>query len=59
MIVLRKTTNEAALLAKLEARMEANKSKPKKPSNMMAKLEALQKEQQRIMEEKQKQQRKR
>ena len=58
MVVLRKTTDEDALLAKLEARMEANKNKPKKQSSMMAKLEALQKEQQRIMEEKQKQQRK-
>ncbi len=51
MIVLRKTTDDAALLAKLEARMQANKNNPKKQSNLMAKLEALQKEQERIMKE--------
>lgn len=51
MIVLRKRTDDAALLAKLEARMQANKSNPKKKSNMMAKLEALQKEQERIARE--------
>lgn len=31
--------------------MQANKSNPKKKSNMMAKLEALQKEQERIARE--------
>ena len=51
MIILRKRTDDAALLAKLEARMQANKSNPKKKSNMMAKLEALQKEQERIARE--------
>ena len=51
MIVLRKRTDDAALLAKLEARMQANKSTPKKKSSMMAKLEALQKEQERVTRE--------
>ena len=51
MIVLRKRTDDAALLAKLEARMQANKNNPKRKSNMMAKLEALQKEQERIARE--------
>ncbi len=51
MAVLRKTTNEKALLAKLEARMIANKNNPKKRSGMMEKLAALQKEQERIMRE--------
>ena len=54
MIVLRKTTDDKALLAKLEARMEANKNKPRKVSGMAAKLEALQKqleEQQRLQQQ--------
>ncbi|MBQ8594043.1 MAG: membrane protein insertase YidC [Bacteroidaceae bacterium] len=56
MYVLRKTTDDKKLLAKLEARMEANKNKPRKQSNMAAKLEALQKqleEQQRIQQQQQ------
>ena len=56
MIVLRKTTDDKALLAKLEARMEANKSKPRKMTGMAAKLEALQKqleEQQRLQQQQQ------
>lgn len=56
MIVLRKTTNEKALLAKMEAKMEANKNKPRKQSGMMAKMEALQKqleEQQRLQQQQQ------
>ena len=56
MIVLRKTTDDKALLAKLEARMEANKNKPRKVTGMAAKLEALQKqleEQQRLQQEQQ------
>ena len=51
MTILRKTTDDKALLAKLEARMQANKNNPKKKSNMMAKLEALQREQERIAHE--------
>ena len=56
MIVLRKTTDDKALLAKLEARMEANKNKPRKMTGMAAKLEALQKqleEQQRLQQQQQ------
>ena len=55
MVVLRKTTDEKALLAKLEARMIANKNNPKKRSGMMEKLAALQKEQERIMREREEQ----
>lgn len=54
MYVLRKTTDDKALLAKLEARMEANKNKPRKMTGMAAKLEALQKqleEQQRLQQQ--------
>lgn len=57
MMVLRKTTDEQALLAKLEARMLANKNNPKKRSGMMAKLEALQKEQERMMREREERER--
>lgn len=56
MVVLRKTTDDKALLAKMEARMEANKNKPRKMTGMAAKLEALQKqleEQQRLQQEQQ------
>ncbi len=62
MIVLRKTTNEKKLLAILEAnrakREHENKGKAK-PSGLMAKLEALQKEQERLQQERMNQQRKR
>ena len=56
MFVLRKATDDKALLAKLEARMEANKNKPRKMTGMMAKMEALQKqleEQQRLQQQQQ------
>ena len=49
----------ATLLAKLEARMIANKNNPKKRSSMMEKLAALQKEQERIMREREEQERQR
>ena len=51
MWVMRKTTDEAKLLAKLEA----GKKKPEqaKQSSLMAKLEALQKEQERLQQERQ------
>ncbi|MDO5075636.1 MAG: membrane protein insertase YidC [Bacteroidales bacterium] len=42
MWVLRKTTNEAKLLAKLEAYYEKNKDNPKKVSSFAARLQALQ-----------------
>ena len=59
MMVLRKTTDEAALLAKLEARMIANKNNPKKRSSMMEKLAALQKEQERLAREREERERNR
>ena len=49
---LRKTTDDAKLLAKLEKNFEANKNNPnKKPSGLAARLEALQKQQEALMEE--------
>ena len=58
MIWLRRSTDEKAILAKLEADYEASRNDPAKRkqggSSMMARLEALQKEQERL----QKQQRK-
>ncbi|MBO4561051.1 MAG: membrane protein insertase YidC [Bacteroidaceae bacterium] len=58
MIWLRRSTDDKAILAKLEADYEASRNDPSKRktggSNMMARLEALQKEQERL----QKQQRK-
>lgn len=46
--ILRRTTNEEKLLAQLEANKKEQK---KKPSGLMAKLEALQKEQERLQKE--------
>lgn len=57
MWVLRKTTDDKKLLAKLEANYQANKNNPnKKLSGMAARLEALQKQQQAILEEQKKRQ---
>lgn len=54
---LRKTTDDKKLLAKLEANYQANKANPnKKLSGMAARLEALQKQQQAILEEQKKRQ---
>ena len=54
---LRKTTDDKKLLAKLEANYQANKANPnKKLSGMAARLEALQKQQQAILEEQKRQQ---
>ena len=51
---LRRTTDDAKLLAKLEANYEANKNNPnKKPSGLAARLEALQKQQEEIMKRQQ------
>lgn len=44
MWVLRKTTNDAKLLAVLEARYKENKNNPKKTSGLAARLAAMQKE---------------
>ena len=54
MWTLRKTTNDAKLLAILEARRAENKKNPKKTSNLAARLQALQE-----MQEKQQQEMKR
>ena len=52
---LRKTTDDKKLLAKLEANYQANKANPnKKMSGMAARLEALHKQQQAILEEQKK-----
>lgn len=48
---LRKTTDDKKLLAKLEQNYKANQSNPKKMSGMAARLEALQKQQQALLEE--------
>ncbi len=52
MIVLRKVVDDNKLLAQLEA----NKNKPRKKSGLMAKMEAMQKEQERLTKERNKQQ---
>ena len=44
MWVLRKTTDDAKLLAILEARYQENKKNPKKVSGLAARLEAMQKQ---------------
>ena len=44
MWTLRKTTNDAKLLAILEANYQANKNNPKKASGLAARLEAMQKQ---------------
>ena len=57
MIYLRRTTDEKKLLAKLEANYEASKNDPtkrKQGNNMMARLEAMQKEQERLLQQQQK-----
>lgn len=49
---LRKTTDDKKLLAKLEQNYQANKNNPnKKPSGLAARLEALQKQQEALMDE--------
>lgn len=48
---LRRTTDDKKLLAKLEANYQANKNNPnKKPSGLAARLEALQKQQEALIE---------
>lgn len=57
MVILRKTTDEKKLLAKLEAnkvKIQADRTAKGSRGGMMAKLEALQKEQERIESERQK-----
>ena len=58
MIWLRRSTDDKAILAKLEADYEANRNDPNKRkaggNSMMARLEALQKEQERLQKQQQK-----
>ena len=58
MIWLRRSTDEKAILAKLEADYEASRNDPSKRrqggSNMMARLEALQREQERLQKQQKK-----
>ena len=53
MIIMRRTTNEEKLLKQLEANYEKNKQNPPKKSNMYARLEAMQKEQERMQQQQQ------
>lgn len=53
-IYLRHKVKEDVLLRKMEAYYESNKNNPQKRNGMMARLEALQQEQRRILEEQQK-----
>lgn len=50
-IYLRKVTNEDELLRKMEAYAETNKNKPSKQTSMMARIEALQEQQKKLVEE--------
>ncbi len=51
---LRKAVKEQDLLKKMEAYAESNKSNPKKQNNMFARLEALQEQQRKMLEEQEK-----
>lgn len=50
-IYLRRAVKEDRLLKKMEAYAESNKNNPAKRSNMMARLEALQEQQKKLLEE--------
>ena len=58
MWTLRKTTNDAKLLAILEARYKENKANPKKQSGLAARLEAMQKQAQEMQRQRMNQQKK-
>ena len=57
MWTLRKTTNDAKLLAILEAKFKENKKNPKKQGGLAARLEAMQKQAAELQKERQNQQR--
>ena len=60
MFLLRKTTNDEKLLAKLEARYEENKRNPqKKLGGLAGRLQAMQEEQQRLQQQREELERKR
>ena len=50
-VFLRKSVDEQQLLAKMEAYAEKNKNNPKKQTNMISRLEALQEQQRKMLEE--------
>ena len=50
-IYLRKAVNEKELLSKMETYAESNKNNPKKQTNIMSRLEALQEQQKKLLEE--------
>ena len=50
-IYLRKAVNEKELLKKMETYAESNKNNPKKQTNIMSRLEALQEQQRKLLEE--------
>ena len=58
MYVLRKTTDDAKLLAMLEARYKENKANPKKQSGLAARLEAMQKQAEELQRQRMQQQKK-
>ena len=53
-IYLRRAVNEQDLLKKMETYAESNKSNPKKQNNMFSRLEALQEQQKKMLEEQEK-----
>jgi hypothetical protein len=48
---LRKAVKDQVLLKKMEAYAESNKNNPKKQNNMFSRLEALQEQQKKMLEE--------
>ena len=58
MWVLRKTTNDAKLLAILEEKYKENKANPKKQSGLAARLEAMQKQAEELRKLREQQQKK-
>ena len=58
MYTLRKTTDDAKLLAILEANYQANKNNPKKQSGLAARLEAMQKQAEELQRQRMNQQKK-
>ena len=53
-IYLRKAVKDQELLKKMEAYAESNKNNPKKQNNMFSRLEALQEQQKKMLEEQEK-----
>ena len=51
MFIMKRTTDDSKLLAQLEANYKKNQANPPKKSGMMARLEAMQQEQQRLQQQ--------